>query len=107
MSEMMYLRINKSLSNFLTISNAFSFKINLRKKKCVLFSVYRPPTQYRDNLLENLGHALDNYSENYENFMFLRDFDMTETEEQLKNFLDLPGVPKESIRIWSTLAIII
>ena len=66
-----------------------SFEINLRKKKWVLFSVYRPPTQSQDYLLENLGRALDHYSENYENFMFIGDFDMTETEEQLENFLDL------------------
>ena len=66
-----------------------SFEINLRKKKWVLFSVYRPPTHSQENLFENLGRALDHYSENYENFMFLGDFNMTETEEQLKNFLDL------------------
>ena len=66
-----------------------SFEINLRKKKWVLFSVYRPPTQSQDYLLENLGRALDHYSENYENFMSIGDFNMTETEEQLKNFLDL------------------
>ena len=66
-----------------------SFEINLRKKIWVLFSVYRPPTQSQDYLLENLGRALDHYSENYENFMFIGDFNMTETEEQLKNFLDL------------------
>ena len=66
-----------------------SFEINLRKKKWVLFSVYRPPTQSQDNLFENLGLALDHYSENYDNFMFLGDFNMTETEEKLKHFLDL------------------
>ena len=63
--------------------------MNLRKKKWVLFSVYRPPTQSQENLFENLGLALDHYSENYENFMFIGDFKMTETEEQLKNFLNL------------------
>ena len=66
-----------------------SLEINLRKKKWVLFSVYRPPNQSQDYLLENLGRALDHHSENYENFMFIGDFNMTETEEQLKNFLDL------------------
>ena len=66
-----------------------SFEINLRKQKWVLFSVYRPPTQSQDYLFENLGRALDHYSENYENFMFIGDFNMTETEEQFKSFLDL------------------
>ena len=66
-----------------------SFETNLRKKKWVLFSAYRPPTQSQEILFENLGRALDHYSENYENFMFIGDFNMAETEEQLKNFLDL------------------
>ena len=66
-----------------------NFEINLRKKKWELCSVYRPPTQSQDHLFENLGRALDHYSDNYENFMFIGDFNMTETEEQMKNFLDL------------------
>ena len=66
-----------------------SFEINLRKKKWVLFSAYQPPNQSQDYLFENLGRALDHYSEHFENFMFIGDFNMTETEEQLKDFLDL------------------
>ena len=53
------------------------FEINLRKKKWAFFSAYRPPTQSQDILFENLGRALDHYSENYENFMFIGDFNMT------------------------------
>ena len=66
-----------------------SFEINLGKKKWALFSVHRPPTQSQDNLFENLGRALDHYSESYENFMFIGDFNMNETEERLENFLEL------------------
>ena len=55
----------------------------------MLFSVYRPLTQSQDYLFENLGRPLDHYSDNYENFMFIGYFNMTETEEQLRNFLDL------------------
>ena len=51
--------------------------------------MHRPPTQSQENLFENLGRALDHYSENYENFMLIGDFNMNETEEQLKNVLDL------------------
>ena len=48
----------------------------------------RPPNQSQDYLFENLGRALDHCSENFENFMFIGDFNMTETEELLKDFLD-------------------
>ena len=30
-------------------------------------------------VFENLGHPLDQYSENYENSMFIRDFNMSES----------------------------
>ena len=63
-----------------------SFEINLRKKKWLLFSVYRPPTQSQEYLVESIGRALDQYSDNYENFMCIGDFNMTEAEEHLKNF---------------------
>ena len=72
-----------------------SLEMNLRKKKWVLFSVYRPPNQSQDYLFENFGRALDHYSENFENFIFVGDFNMTETEEQLKDFLDLYRVSQK------------
>ena len=85
-----YLNIDKGrYYKFSEGIECISFEINLRKKKWMLFSVYRPPTQSQDYLFENLGRALDHYGDNYENFMFIGDFNMTETEEQMKNFLDL------------------
>ena len=66
-----------------------SFRNKFEEKKWAFFSAYRPPTQPQDILFENLGRALDHYSEDYENFMFTGDFNMTETEEQLKEILDL------------------
>ena len=40
------------------------FEINLRGKKWVTFSIYRP----EGHLFENLGKGVDHYSENHENF---------------------------------------
>ena len=54
--------------------------------------MYRPLTQ---NLFENLGRALDHYSENYENIMFIGDFNMTETEEELKYLYSRKNLVKE------------
>ena len=66
-----------------------SFEVNLNKKKWVLLSVYRPPTQSEEIFLDNLGRALDKYSGEFENFIILGDFEMTVNEGELKNFLDL------------------
>ena len=66
-----------------------SLEVNLNKKKWVLLSVYRPPTQSEEIFLDNLGRALDKYSGEFENFIILGDFNMTVNERELKNFLDL------------------
>ena len=66
-----------------------SLEVNLNKKKWVLLSVYRPPTQSEEIFLDNLGRALDKYSGEFENFIILGDFNMTVNEGELKNFLDL------------------
>ena len=66
-----------------------SLEVNLNKKKWVLLSVYRPPTQSEEIFLDNLGRALDRYSGEFENFIILGDFNMTVNEGELKNFLDL------------------
>ena len=66
-----------------------SIEVNLNKKKWVLLSVYRPPTQSEEIFLDNLGRALDKYSGEFETFIILGDFNMTVNEGELKNFLDL------------------
>ncbi len=66
-----------------------SLEVILNKKKWVLFSIYRPSTRSQDLLFDVLGKALDHYSEFYENFMFLGDFNAVVTDEQIKKFLDI------------------
>ena len=61
------------------LRNKFEVKIGI---------FYRLPTKSQDILFKNLGRAIDRYSENHENLMFLWDFDTNETEEQLKKFLN-------------------
>ena len=64
------------------------FEINLRGKKWVIFSIYRPPSQSEAHFFENLGKAVDHYSEKYENFSLLGDFNAVETDQQVHNFMN-------------------
>ena len=64
------------------------FEINLRGKKWVIFSIYRPPSQSEAHFFENLGKAVDHYSEKYENFLLLGDFNAVETDQQVHNFMN-------------------
>ena len=74
------------------------FEINLRGKKWALFSIYRPPSQSQDYFFGNLGRALDHYSEKYDNFLLLGDFNTLETDQQIRTFMnsyDLKNLVKE------------
>ena len=64
------------------------FEINLRGKKWALFSIYRPPSQSQDHFFENLGKAVDHYSANYDNFLFLGDFNSLETDKKIHCFMN-------------------
>ncbi len=65
------------------------FEINLRKKKWALFSIYRPPTQSQPYFFSQLSTAIDHYSDKYENFVVLGDFNAIETEQEIGDFMDL------------------
>ena len=40
------------------------------------------------SLFENLGKAVDHYSEKYESFLLLGDFNAVETDQQVHNFMN-------------------
>ena len=70
----------------------------LRGNNWALFSVYRPPSQSQDHFLENLGKAVDHYSEKYDKFLLLGDFKTVETDQQIRTFMnryDLRNLVKE------------
>ena len=63
------------------------FEINLRGKKWVIFSIYRQSSQSEAHFFENLGIAIDRYSEKFENFLLLGDVNKEETDEQHHDFI--------------------
>ena len=57
-----------------------SFKVNSRKKEMgAVQCLSTVTTQSQDYLFEILGCAVDHYSDNYEIFILIGDFDSTET----------------------------
>ena len=65
------------------------FEINLRKKKWAFFSIYRPPTQSQSHFFGQLSTAIDHFSDKYENFVIVGDFNALETEQEIGDFMDL------------------
>ena len=49
------------------------FEINDRRKKWALFCIYRPPSQEQTYFFDELGKAIDHYSEKYKNFILVGD----------------------------------
>ena len=54
---------------------------------CALLSIYRPPNQNINFLLDRLSEALDIYSQHYENIRIFRDFNATPENNDMINFI--------------------
>ena len=65
------------------------FEINLRRKKWVLFCIYRPPSQEQAYFFDEIGKAIVHHSEKYENFMLFGDFNAVETDQEVIDFMNL------------------
>ena len=62
-------------------------EINLRKTKWLLYGTYHPPSQDDKYFFDHLGKALDIYSEKYDKFLLVGDFNAQEGESCLDTFL--------------------
>lgn len=62
-------------------------EINLRKCKWLLMGSYHPPSQTDQYYFDSVAKALDIYSDYYEKFLLVGDFNAEETEPCLSTFL--------------------
>ena len=70
-------------------SEYFFVEINLRKKKWLLCCSYNPHKNSISTHIDFLRRELDLHSSNYENFIFLGDFNSEMTDKNLKDFCNL------------------
>ena len=64
-------------------------EINFRKSKWLLLGTYHPPSQDDKFYFNNIGHALDIYTQNYDKIILVGDFNAEVGEVVLKNFMEL------------------
>ena len=62
------------------------FELNLRKEKWMFMCIYRPPKQNNQYFLENLSSIADHSSTIYDNYIFIRDFNMKPSCPALRSF---------------------
>ena len=67
---------------------AFIFEINLKKKKWLFLSTYKPPSQNCQYFLDSLHNIIDFYSGVYDNHIVLGDFNMDPSHTQLSAFME-------------------
>ena len=68
--------------------HAIPFEINLRKEKCLVISIYRPPSQNSEYFLNSLTKIIDYFANTYDNHLILGDFNLEPTDSALMGFLD-------------------
>ena len=64
-------------------------EINFRKSKWLLFGTYHPPSQNDNFYFNNIGRALDIYTQKYDKILLAGDFNAEEKEVILKAFMEL------------------
>ena len=91
----LYFSINESiacrtLANESQLSNSeiITLELNLRRRKWLLFGLYKPPSQNEDVFLNSLSNALEKYLQKYENIILIGDFNMTPKNKNLQKFLN-------------------
>ena len=64
------------------------FEINLRKEKCLVISIYRPPSHNSEYFLNNLTKMTDLFADAYDNYLIMGDFNIEQSDPSLKAFLN-------------------
>ena len=67
---------------------AVPFDINLRKEKWLVTSIYRPPSHNTEYFLSNLTKMIDLFTDTYDNYLIMGDFNMEPSDPSLKAFLN-------------------
>ena len=67
---------------------AIPLEINLKQRKLLVVSIYRPPDQNLDYFLSSITGLLDHYLKSYEDFVIMGDFNANESNPAMETFLN-------------------
>ena len=73
---------------------AVPFKINFRKDKWLVISVYRPPSQNSEYFLNELDKIIDYFSVSYDNHVIIGEFNLEPLTGLLKHFMNSNALKK-------------
>ena len=75
-----------SCENLCNFIQAVPFEINLRKEKWLVISIYRSPSQNCEYFLNNFTKLIDFFTDTYENYLIMGDFNIKRSDPSLKSF---------------------
>ena len=81
--------------NFLSNNESICFESNLRKRKWLVLSIYKPPGYSEDASVKSLSSCITNATREFENIVLSEDFNMTTENikmEQLLNTFSLESL---------------
>ena len=64
------------------------FEINLKQRKQLVVSIYRPPNQNLDYFLSSITGLLNYYLKSYEDYVIMGDFNANESNPAMETFLN-------------------
>ena len=67
---------------------AIPLEINLKQRKLLVVSIFRPPDQNLDYFLSSIAGLLDHYLNSYEDFVIMGDFNANESNPAVETFLN-------------------
>ena len=67
---------------------AIPIEINLKQRKLLVVSIYRPPDQNLDYFLSSITSLLDHYLTIYKDFVIMGDFNVNESNPVMETFLN-------------------
>ena len=73
---------------------AIPFKLNLRKDKWLVISIYRPPSQDCEFFLNSLTVILDHFTKSYDNYLIMGNFNLDKRLEYFLNSNNLVNLVK-------------
>ena len=77
-----------SCENLCDSVQAIRFEINLRKEKCLVISIYCPPSHNGEHFLNNLNVMIEFFADTYDNYLIMGNFNIEQSDPSLKAFLN-------------------
>ena len=80
--------VRRTEYNSLSNIESICLELNLRKRKWLVISIYKPPSYSEDAFIKSLFSCLTNASKEFDNIVLLGDFSLTAENTKMEQLLN-------------------